>query len=181
MKTTTWSSVRELFGMFSGLLIICVAGLLILLFGGIVPAARNTEDTRAEIESLRAELQKREALLPVYALLRQQAETAPPDHLIVPEPRRLPLDELPGVPALLEEMAAANGLELVSATPQVRALSEGRDGLRVDARLRGEFLPMRDFLLSLGGFPSMERLEGVSVMAVDAGRELRVTIWLKIG
>ncbi len=163
------------------MLIICVAGLLLLLFGGVIPAAKQIEQTKSEIKQLDTALKEHEALVPVYAMLQQQNERTTLAPLPTPARNPLLIESLTDLPNLFEGMARDAGLQLVSATPQVRSLRDGNEALRMDARVRGEYRNMKALLMLLGELPYIERIEGVSVDVVEAGKEMRLTIWLGIG
>lgn len=178
--SSPWKIVKELFGVYSGMLLISVIGLLLLLFGGIFPTLRQMDRTRGEIEQLRHDLQRRETLQPVYQMLTDRISAPLPADLALPDPVPLALADLPGVPGLLERIADEAGLEMISAAPQVASMAPATDSLRVDARARGNYDSMRGFLLLLGALPSMQRIEGLTIHTGESGLEMRLTLWLGI-
>lgn len=176
--SSRWKTFTDRFGSYSGMLIICVCGLLLLILGGILPTSHGINATRAEIADLRASLERREALLPMHNLLVEQKNSPVPTGFTLPERARLPIADLPSVPSKLILIAREAGVELIAATPQLRSIQNGSDAVRVDTHIRGDYMKMRDFLLRLGEMPYLDRIEGMTVQTMGSGREMQLILWL---
>ena len=116
-----------------------IAGMsfLALVLIGVLPSSREIDEIRVTIEGLQADLQQQKALLPVYISLQQRRKESLPEGIHVNELQPLKIEDLAALPDVFETLARESEVELVSATPQVRSLQDGREMLRVDVRMRG--------------------------------------------
>ena len=140
---------------------------------GIQPA------TAARI-SLKADLHQQNALLPIYVSLQDRKKRTLPGHIHVKELQRLNIDDLATLPDVFENLARESDVELVSATPEVRSLHEGRELLRVDTRMRGDFLDFNNLLNRLNEMPFIESIESLGLDVTNLGHEMSLSVWLAI-
>jgi len=147
---------------------------------GVIPAAREIEHTRTAIARLQADLRQQEALLPVYQSLQEQRERTLPEGIHVHARKPLEIDDLAALPNVFEELARSAGLELVSATPQVRSLRDGRETLRLDTRMRGDFQAFNTLLNLLNKMPFVETIETLGVEVIESAHEMHLSVWLAI-
>lgn len=153
---------------------------LALVFVGIIPATGDIKDTRASIGELEADLHQQRTLLPIYQSLQQRKERSLPEGISVNELQPLRIEDLTELPDVFENLASESGVELVSATPQVRSLQNGRELLRVDVRMRGEFLTFSQLLSQLNEMPFVESIESFAIDVTDLGHEVSLSVWLAI-
>ena len=154
--------------------------LLAIIVIGVIPSAREINDTRLEIERLEADLRQQEALLPLFRSLQARREQTLPNGVYVTERVPLEIDDLAALPYVFEALARTSGLSLISATPQVRSLRDGREMLRVDTRMRGEFQTFNALLKRLNEMPFVETVESLGIDVVETGQEINLSVWLAI-
>jgi hypothetical protein len=147
---------------------------------GVIPTFTEIQETELEIERLQADLQQQETLQPLFLSLQERRGRTPPNgvHLAAREP--LEIDDLAALPYLFEALARTSGLSLVSATPQVRSLRDGREMLRIDTRMRGEFQTFNALMNRLNQMPFVEAIESLGINVVETGQEINLSVWLAI-
>ena len=154
--------------------------LLALVILGVFPSSRDVDKTRVSIKELQADLQGQKTLLPIYLSLMQSQKKVLPEGISVNELQPLKIEDLAELPEVFETLARASDLELVSVTPQVRSLQNGREMLRVDARMRGEFLAFNILLNRFNEMQFVESIESLTIDVTDLGQEMSLSAWLAI-
>ena len=152
--------------------------MLVLVLTGVLPAARGIEAAHASIGKLQVNLQEQKTLLPVYASLQQRMSMALPEGISANELQPFNIEDLDELPDAFETLARESGVELVSATPQVRSLQDGREMLRIDAHLRGEFLAFNVLLNRLNDMRFVDSIESLSIDVTNLGQEMNLSVWL---
>jgi hypothetical protein len=159
---------------------IFVMVLLALVLLGVLPSSRDIDETNAVIEELQANLQQQKTLLPVYLSLQQRKKKSLPEGISVNELQPLKIEDLAELPDVFETLARESEVELVSATPQVRSLQDGRELLRIDARMRGKFLAFNNLLNHLNEMQFVESIESFTIDVTNLGQEMSLSVWLAI-
>ena len=154
--------------------------LLALVLMGVLPSFRDIEKTRGSIEELQADLQQQKTLLPVYLSVQQRKNKSLPEGISVNELQPLKIEDLAELPDVFETLARDSDVELVSATPQVRSLQDGREMLRIDARMRGEFITFNLLLNRLNDMRFVESIESLTIDVTNLGQEMNLSVWLAI-
>lgn len=144
----------------------------------MLPSSREIDEISVTIEGLQADLQQQKALLPVYISLQQRRKQSLPEGIHVNELQPLEIEDLATLPDVFETLARESEVELVSATPQVRLLQDGRKMLRVDVRMRGEFLTFNILLNRLNEMRFIESIESLAIDVTNLGQELSLSVWL---
>jgi hypothetical protein len=161
--------------------VIIAIAFLALVFLGVIPSIREIDNTRATIVQLDADLKQQRALLPIHLQLQKhKEELLLPEGIQVSKLQRLKIDDLAMLPEVFETLARECKVELVSATPQVRSLKDVREMLRVDARMRGEFLTFNNLLNRLNEMPYVESIESLAIDVTNLGQEMSISVWLAI-
>ena len=154
--------------------------LVVLICFGVLPSAREIDNTRTAIARLQADLRQQDALRPVIQSLQERRVQALPEGVHVHAREPLKIDDLAALPEVFEALARKSGVELISATPQVRSLQDGREMLRVDTRMRGEFLTFNALLNRLNEMRFIETIENLAIDVTELGHEMRLSVWLAI-
>lgn len=160
--------------------ILAAMAFVALVLFGVLPSSREIDETRVSILGLQADLQQQRALLPVYLSLQQRKKQSLPEGIHVNERQPLKIEDLATLPDVFETLARESEVELVSATPQVRSLQDGREMLRVDARMRGEFLTFNILLNRLNEMRFIESIETMAIDVTNLGQEMSLSVWLAI-
>lgn len=180
MKSTNPSTRKKPQGSLLALPAIAAMVLLAIIFIGTLPAVREIDKTHAAIARLQADLRQQRALLPVYQSLQKRKEQSLPKgvHVFAREPLRI--DDLAALPDVFESLARDSSVQLVSATPQVRSLRDGREMLCVETRMRGDFLTFNATLNRLNEMRFIETIESLTIDVTELGQEMRLSVWLAI-
>ena len=159
---------------------IFVMVLLALVLLLVLPSSREIDKTRASIEELQADLQQQKTLLPIHLSLQQRKKKSLPEGISVNELQPLKIEDLAELPDVFETLARESKVELVSATPQVRSLQDGREMLLIDARMRGEFLAFNTLLNRLNELRFVESIDSLTIDVTNLGQEMSLSVWLAI-
>ena len=168
------SSLREKLALPAIFLV--VLGCVILL--GILPTTREIGETQTGIGKLEADLKRQQTLLPVHHALQQRMAEALPDGISVNAIEPLKIEDLEELPDVFEDLARDSKVELVSVTPQARSLQGGREVVRVDTRLRGDFLTFNSLLNQLNEMTFVETIESLAIDVTELGQEMTLSVWL---
>lgn len=160
---------------------LCLIGILIFIFAGIVPAARTLAKMDAQVASARFRLDEQKALEPFYRTLKKSEGKKESEILPFPERRKLPQAKIDTLPLNIGNAARTSGVSLISATLNLKALTGDAQFLSVNVVLRGSFADFRKFLITLGGLPYVERIEEIAIQEKPDAREYRLTLWVAIG
>ncbi len=112
--------------------------------------------------------------------MQQRKKKSLPEGISVNELEPLKIEDLAELPDVFETLARESEVELVSATPQVRSLQDGREMLRIDARMRGEFLAFNTLLNRLNEMRFVESIESLIIDVTNLGHEMSLSVWLAI-
>lgn len=161
-----------------GLLIagaVIAAGFMALF---IVPDYHVARELRGEVGRLQASLAMRRQLAPVATLLIQARE-----HLQQVGPvggnATLPLSDVGRLNTIFGDMAAPLGLRVTRVSPDPSSVT--RKGLlAVRFGFLGPAEAFREFMLTLGRYGPLVKVESVSTMAGADGREYAMKCWLAI-
>ena len=72
-------------------------------------------------------------------------------------------------------------MTLVSAIPNINALTGDAQLLSVNVVLRGEFAQFRKFLIQLGGLPYVQHIEEIAIQDNPDTKEFRLKVWVAVG
>ncbi|MGJ8695193.1 MAG: hypothetical protein ACSHYF_02670 [Verrucomicrobiaceae bacterium] len=159
---------------------ILTMGLLGIVSFGVLPTTQGIARTRASIVELQADIKDQKAFIPIYVPLQRRKQEPFPEGISVNELQPLKVEDLAELPDVFETLARESNVDLVSVTPQVRSLQGGREMLRVDARMRGEFPKFNKLLNRLNEMTSVDSIESLAIDVTDMGHEMNLSIWLAI-
>ena len=154
--------------------------LVALLAAGVIPSARKIIQTRATIEDLEISIKDQKTLIPIYVPLQKRQNESLPKGISLNEIEPLKVEDLADLPNVFEGLARRSEVDLVSVTPQVRSLQGGRELLRVDTRVRGEFPTFNKLLHNLNEMRFVGSIESIAIDVTDLGQEMSLSVWLTI-
>jgi len=155
-------------------IIICSSLLVILLLIGIYPLHRALANRNEKIAEKNVSLEEQKLLLPVYEALKQKIGKKNTRSLPLPAAGQLPSDQIGRLEVDLKDIAGKAKMELVSFLPGVTAADGKSKSISVEAVARGEFFPMRKFLIGLGGLSYVEHIEEVQLSRTADALEIKV-------
>ena len=144
----------------------------------LVPEYQAIEDLTAKTAELRETLEERRQLAPVVkALIAAQATVR--DVGAVGGHTKLPVAEVEHLTRVFDDLAKPLGLRVVSVSPD--AASVTRDGLlAVRLGLVGQPEAMRRFMLVLGEYGPLVKVESAATLYGREGREYTLKCWLAV-
>ncbi|WP_029459444.1 hypothetical protein [Solidesulfovibrio alcoholivorans] len=153
-----------------------LAGAFLALF--IIPDSHKAKELAVEIGQLRAALEVRRQMLPVLQSLNK-ARASLPAVDATEKPGRLPLSDVGRLAAIMDDLAAPSGVRMTRVSPDPASVTRG-GLLAVRLGMLGEPDKFREFLLALGRFAPLVRIESVSTVVGGDGREYAVKCWLGV-
>jgi hypothetical protein len=160
---------------------VCLIGILIFVFAGIMPAGRSLVELDEQIADARYKMEEQKTLMPLLQSLQGQSDRKESQILPLPEKGKLPQARIDTLPVTFSTAAKMSGMTLVSAVPNLNALTGDAQFLSVDAVLRGDFLRFRKFLTQVGGLPYVQHIEEITIQEKTDALEFRLKIWVALG
>lgn len=160
---------------------LCLTGVLIFILWGIVPAYRTLAELDAKAASIKQRIEEQKVLLPIYKTLQNASEQKDSTFLPLPEKSKLAQAKIDTLPVNLSAVVKMSGMTLVSATPNVGALTGDAQFISVNLVLRGNFINFRKFLINLGGIPYADHIEEIVIQGKTDAKEYRLKLWVAIG
>lgn len=160
---------------------LCLFGLLVFVFFGLIPAGRTLASLDTQIGEARYKLEAQKTLAPLLLSLQDRSQKKESQILPLPEQGRLPQAQIQTLPVTFGTAAKAGGMSLVSARPNLNALTGDAQFLSVDVVLRGNFINFRKFLIHIGSLPYVHHIEEITIQGKAEAMEFRVKIWIAVG
>jgi Tfp pilus assembly protein PilO len=162
-------------------ILMCLTGLLIFLFAGIIPYQKTLKDLDKEILKNEAQIEKQKKLQPIYQSLVKQAGKQNIWMLPIPPPQLLPKSQLGKIASSIREAAGRAGMDMISVSPELNALTVEAKAIPINTVVRGNFMDLRKFILNLGSLPYLQSIEQVQIQQITDKLEFRIRLWLAIG
>ena len=144
----------------------------------LAPEYRDIETLTAKTAELRATLDERRQLEPVVAALTD-AQSKVRSVGAVGGRTKLPVAEVGRLTAVFDGLATPLGLRVVSVSPDASSVT--RDGLlAVRLGLLGQPEAMRRFMLALGEYGPLVKVESAATLIGREGREYTLKCWLAV-
>ena len=159
---------------------ICLFGVMIFVFVGILPSHWNLKNLDQDIKKLEFRLEEQKMLVPVHDTLKKRSFKK--ESSILPLPPKTPLsrDQLPKLSLTLREAAKQSNMEVLSLTPDLKLLSSDSKSLAVSITLNGEWSNFRKFFLALEAIPFFENVEEIRIRQQTGGTEVVMKIWVAV-
>jgi hypothetical protein len=160
---------------------ICLIGLLLFVFGGIVPAYWTLSEMDERAAGVKQRIEEQKILVPIHKTLQSAGEQKDSTTLTLPEKGKLAQANIDTLPANLNAVVRTSGMSLVSAIPNVGALTGDAKSIPVNIVLKGNFQNFRKLLISLGGLPYVDHIEEIMIQGKTDAKEYRLKVWVAIG
>jgi hypothetical protein len=162
-------------------LLFCLTGIAIFILAGILPNNWTMAELDNQAKDARFRLEETRALGPLQKSLREKSTKKESEILPLPQKGKLARTEIDTLPTTFGALAKTSGLSMMSAIPNLSALTGDAAALSVNVVLRGEFVNFRKFLIRLGGDPSVQQIEEITLQQRPDGKEFRLKIWVAVG
>lgn len=160
---------------------LCLIGILIFVFLGIIPAGHSLAKLDMWINDAKSQLEGQKTLMPLFQSLQGRSEKKDSQVLPLPEQGKLPQTRIDTLPVTFGTAAKVSGMTLVSALPNLNALTGDAQFLSMDVVLRGNFIHFRKFLVQIGSLPYVHHIEEIAIQGKADTTEFRVKIWVAVG
>jgi hypothetical protein len=162
-------------------ILLCLTGILIFLLGGIVPNSKKMTDMDTQTAEAKFRLEEQKALGAFHQSLQGKNEKKASEVLPLPATGILAPAKIDTLPLNLTAAAKTSGMSLVSATPNLTAMTGDAQFISVNVILRGDFINFRKFLITLGGIPYVQHIEAIQIEEKPDTREFRMKVWVAVG
>jgi hypothetical protein len=162
-------------------LLLCLTGVLIFIFAGILPNNRTMADLSTKTAAVRFQLDEQRELSPFRKSLQEKSEKKESEILPLPAKGSLVQAKINTLPMTFSTAAKVSGMTLVSAIPNLNALTGNAQFLSINVVLRGDFLNLRKFLIHLGGIPYVKQIEEIAIQQKPDTKEFKLKIWVAVG
>ena len=161
--------------------LICLSGVLLIVFAGIVPNQFSLARLDQKIKSIQFQIEEQKSLYPIYQVLQKKYQTR--DAKVLPAPARSPLPptQLETIPSTFRQIAQKANIDTVSVSPNLSSLGNEPRFLLVDTVVRCDFSNFRKFLIGIGEVPYLERIEEIQIQQNEDTMEFKMKIWLALG
>jgi hypothetical protein len=160
---------------------LCLTGVLVFVFMGIIPAYTTLAELDTKAASISQRIEEHNILLPFYRTLLSAGEKKESTVLPLPEKGMLEQTRIGTLPVSLSAAVRMSGMALVSATPNVGALTGDARFISVNLVLRGNFINFRKCLIHLGSIPYVDHIEEIVIQGKADAKEYRLKLWVAIG
>jgi hypothetical protein len=162
-------------------ILLCLTGITIFLLGGIIPNGKKMSEMDTQTAEIKFRLEEQKALGSLHQSLKGKNEKKASDVLPLPAKGILAQAKIDTLPLNLTTAAKTSGLSLVSATPNLTAMTGDAQLISVNVILRGDFINFRKFLINLGGIPYVQHIEAIQIEEKPDTREFRMKVWVAVG
>lgn len=160
---------------------LCLVGVLIFIFAGILPNTRTIAELTAKAADLQFQLEEQKTLSPFRKSLQEKIEKKESEILPLPAKGTLAQAKINTLPATFGATAKMSGMSLVSAIPVFTAQPGESKFLPVNVVLRGDFMNLRKFLINMGSIPYVNQIEEMAIQQKPDTKEFRLKVWVNVG
>lgn len=144
-------------------LLICLSGILLIVFVGIIPNYLRSARLGKEMDRLQVKVEEQKTLYPVYQLLKSGSQNKMSTALPCPVKSPLSRQKVGVIGSVFEGMAKKSGLRTVKISPDFKSLDAERNLLPVEIVILGDFFNYRKFLMALQELPYLERMDELEI------------------
>jgi hypothetical protein len=162
-------------------LLICLTGILIFIIAGILPNSRTMAELSTKTMDAQFQLEEQRALSPFQKSLQDKSKKKESEILPLPAKGILEQAKINTLPMTFNTAAKMSGMSLVSAIPNLNALTGDAQFLSVNVVLQGDFINLRKFLINLGGISYVQQIEEIAIQQKTDTKEFRLKIWVAVG
>jgi len=148
--------------------------ILILIF----PDYRTLAALDKSIIHLSAKIETQKLLYPLFQKMLTEIDLKLPDGAAFPKTEKLTQEKAERMVSVFHELAGKHRLKVVEVSPDVESTLDGSGFVLLNIVAGGDFFELREFLLELGGLPYLEKIEQIKLQNTEAGKEVRLKIWL---
>jgi Tfp pilus assembly protein PilO len=161
--------------------LLCLFGILVFVFIGIVPSQKSLAGFDQKIEELKYQIEEQKGLYPIYQSLHKQAKKEDSDAVSFPPRVRLAVGQIDKLVPMVTDVAGQSRLEVVSVTPDLKSLAGDSKTLLLNMTVKGEFPNLRKFLMGLVAIPYLEHIEEIQIQQTPDSMELKAKVWIALG
>ncbi len=161
------------------LVIITLAALAIIV-AGILPSYRSISAIKQRIAEKQLEIERQEALFPLFMTLVKDVQKKIPEGFAVPKNDQVAPRELSQLENIFLQMAKYHHLRLKEVLPDTQSYLEESKLLKIELAFSGHFEDIRQLLYRICGWPYLVDIERLTLQPEESGiLQLRLRIALR--
>ncbi|MFA4915122.1 MAG: hypothetical protein WC560_00445 [Syntrophales bacterium] len=155
-------------------LLICLAGVLLIVFAGIIPNYLASAKLVRKIGALQFQSEEQKTYHPIYQSLKSRSEKKMSSVLPFPDKTKLSREAIGVISITFRNIAKNTGMNIVSISPDLNSTDTDHNFLPVEIIIAGDFPDLRGFLIALGGVPYLEHIEEIQIQQNREVMEFKV-------
>ncbi|GEM_PF-2307052 len=159
------------------LIYLAISGLaaLAITVAGIIPSYRALASIKNRIAEKQAEIERQEALFPLFMSLIKEVQEKTPEGFAIPDGHQVAPRELNQLENLFFQLANRYNIDLQEVLPDTQSYLEESRLLKIELVFAGRFEDIRLMLYRICGLPYLEQIERIAMHPHEAG-SLRVRL-----
>lgn len=155
-------------------LLICLFGIIIFVFLGILPAQKRIGVLDDKLGESRLRLEEQKILMPVYQTLKQKARKDQKQVLPFPVKGILPREKMDLLNSTVKETARRAGVNVAFLPLPLTALAAGSTSLTIELAVKGDFHSFRKFMIGLGAINYIDHIEEIQILEKMDSMEMKI-------
>jgi hypothetical protein len=161
--------------------LVCLFGILVFVFVGIIPSYKSIAGLNQRIEEMKFQMEEQKSLFPIYQSLNKQMQKSESESLPFPPRAKLATGQIDKLVSMVRDVAGQNKVALVSATPDLKSLTNDSKSLLLNMTVTGDFFSFRKFLIGIVSIPYLERIEEIQMQQTPDNLEMKAKVWIALG
>ncbi len=160
-------------------LVISALAAFAITVAGIIPSYRALASIKSRIAAKQMEIERQEALFPLFMTLIKEVQEKTPKGFAVPDDDQVAPRELNQLENLFFQMADHYHLNLQEVLPDTQSYLEESRLLKIELVFTGRFENIRLLMYRICGLPYLEQIERITIQSHENGT-LRVRLRLAL-
>ncbi len=156
----------------------CGAGVLGFFILIIIPNQNTAAELDQEILKINDHLEQQRMLRPVFESMLEGAKKKQPTNLPATKIVKLDRGDITQISELLQDIAGRRDLKILDIGTDANEIMNNTGYMLMRIHATGDLMKFREFLMDLGTFPSLEKIEEIKIRAIEGSREYKLKIWM---
>lgn len=160
------------------LLAVCLGGLVLFIFAGIVPLHLSIAKMDEQIKRTGYKIDEQRDFVPIYKAFQERikkGETKISPELVIPKPEKLPREQVQNLSRVMRDVSLRAGMTTVSVNPDLNT-TDITNSVSVNHVIQGSYFGFRKYLLYLAQLPYYEKIDSIKIEETANGLEYTVKL-----
>jgi len=156
----------------------CGAGVIVFFILIIIPNQNTAAELDQEILKINDHIEQQRMLRPVFESMLERAKKKQPTNLPATKIVKLDRGDITKISELLQDIAGRRDLKILDIGTDANEIMNNTGYMLMRIHATGDLMKFREFLMDLGTFPSLEKIEEIKIRAIEGSREYKLKIWM---